>query len=559
MRLFIAIYFLFFIVTACYAQAPENPIVEKRKIDSLYLVLKNIPEHSSKKNDTIRLATLFELIKKIPDDTATYYLNYLTKECDAYSSIINVLENKTSSEIQDALKKDVYLNFYLKLKPKLLRYVGGHEKNDENKLKYFFRALKISEKTGDKLSEASSYVSICYVYYQQSVYNKAIDNLILAQHIFLQAKNEKSLAVSYRILGDIYLKQGEFNKALQSFSVALQYSKKTADVFLNGVVYERIGNCYIDLGDFPKAIENHFASLKVSEQLKDIKGVGDSYGDIASIYYRMKDYEKCRINWVAALFKYKEFGKAYLIATGYKDVAEADYRLGKFDEALLNLDSALVIYKKEKEFHDEVIIYTLMSDAYLEKHDFAKTIDYLNKAIALSKKNRFIEELKNIYKVLADLYVKRNDYKTAYAYHLQFVEMKDSLANYGNATVENITEMQAKFDKEKNEQEKLLHDAVVAQKEAQIKQEQTQRYALYGGLALLIIFSVFVFNRFRITQKQNRIIEKQKQMVDEAFKDLEEKNKEVMDSITYARRIQKALITSEIYIEKQLNRLNKKE
>ncbi len=48
-------------------------------------------------------------------------------------------------------------------------------------------------------------------------------------------------------------------------------------------------------------------------------------------------------------------------------------------------------------------------------------------------------------------------------------------------------------------------------------------------------------------------------MVDAAFKTLAEKNKEVMASITYAHRIQKALITSEMYIEKQLNRLIKKE
>jgi hypothetical protein len=80
---------------------------------------------------------------------------------------------------------------------------------------------------------------------------------------------------------------------------------------------------------------------------------------------------------------------------------------------------------------------------------------------------------------------------------------------------------------------------------------------LYGGLLLVIGFSVFVFNRFKITQKQKKIIEEQKVMVDKAYESLHEKNKEVMDSIHYAHRIQRALITSEKYIEKQLNRLNK--
>ena len=41
--------------------------------------------------------------------------------------------------------------------------------------------------------------------------------------------------------------------------------------------------------------------------------------------------------------------------------------------------------------------------------------------------------------------------------------------------------------------------------------------------------------------------------MNEAFNKLHEKNKEVMDSIYYARRIQRALITSEKYIARKLN------
>ena len=50
----------------------------------------------------------------------------------------------------------------------------------------------------------------------------------------------------------------------------------------------------------------------------------------------------------------------------------------------------------------------------------------------------------------------------------------------------------------------------------------------------------------------------QKHRVDEAYEKLHEKNKEVMDSIHYARRIQNALITSEKYISNHMNRLMKR-
>ena len=93
---------------------------------------------------------------------------------------------------------------------------------------------------------------------------------------------------------------------------------------------------------------------------------------------------------------------------------------------------------------------------------------------------------------------------------------------------------------------------------ASLKQEKTQRYALYGGLFLVLCFLAFVFNRFRVTQKQKKIIEEQKIIVDQALLKLEEKNKEVIDSIYYARRMQRALITNEKYIEKTLRMLKQK-
>ena len=59
----------------------------------------------------------------------------------------------------------------------------------------------------------------------------------------------------------------------------------------------------------------------------------------------------------------------------------------------------------------------------------------------------------------------------------------------------------------------------------------------------------------RINQKKNRSIRLQKEAVERQKHLVEEKQKEVIDSITYAKRIQRALITSERYIEKSINKL----
>jgi hypothetical protein len=74
---------------------------------------------------------------------------------------------------------------------------------------------------------------------------------------------------------------------------------------------------------------------------------------------------------------------------------------------------------------------------------------------------------------------------------------------------------------------------------------------------LVIIFAGFMFNRFKVTQKQKLIIEAQKEIVEEQKSLVEEKQLEILDSIRYAKRIQSAHLPNEKYLEKSLNRLKK--
>ena len=67
---------------------------------------------------------------------------------------------------------------------------------------------------------------------------------------------------------------------------------------------------------------------------------------------------------------------------------------------------------------------------------------------------------------------------------------------------------------------------------------------------MVFFFTMFVLRTLSLTRKQKAIIEKQKELV-------EEKNNEILASIRYAKRIQDALMTSQKYIERNINRLKK--
>ena len=94
--------------------------------------------------------------------------------------------------------------------------------------------------------------------------------------------------------------------------------------------------------------------------------------------------------------------------------------------------------------------------------------------------------------------------------------------------------------------------AKIEKQNQDLAQEEQRRYYLYGGVILLLIFGVFMYNRFRVTRKQKSIIEAQKLEVDKQKETIEETHKEITDSIAYAKRIQSAILPPSSLIAEHL-------
>jgi len=66
----------------------------------------------------------------------------------------------------------------------------------------------------------------------------------------------------------------------------------------------------------------------------------------------------------------------------------------------------------------------------------------------------------------------------------------------------------------------------------------------------MFIMAILIFRSYRIKQKANKLVSEQKEL-------LEIKNKEITDSIKYAKRIQNAHMPSQEYILKKLKELKR--
>jgi serine phosphatase RsbU (regulator of sigma subunit)/antitoxin component YwqK of YwqJK toxin-antitoxin module len=109
-----------------------------------------------------------------------------------------------------------------------------------------------------------------------------------------------------------------------------------------------------------------------------------------------------------------------------------------------------------------------------------------------------------------------------------------------------------RIQNEKTEQEvKLLSDQKTYQ-ENEIKQQKFIRNIIAGGLVIVIFLSFFMFNTLQKNKKASKIILSQKHALESKNDIIEQKHKEISDSINYAERIQHALLANKKILNENL-------
>ena len=162
--------------------------------------------------------------------------------------------------------------------------------------------------------------------------------------------------------------------------------------------------------------------------------------------------------------------------------------------------------------------------------------------------------MRDAYNNLSALDSATGNYKSALNNYKYYILYRDSLINEENTKKTVQQTMQYEFDKKESET-KAEQDKrdVIANEEKQKQKIVIASVSL--GLVLVLILAIVILRSLRQNQKKNKIITEQKEIVEKQKELVEEKQKEILDSIRYAKRIQTALITSEKYISKSLNRL----
>jgi serine phosphatase RsbU (regulator of sigma subunit)/tetratricopeptide (TPR) repeat protein len=448
---------------------------------------------------------------------------------DEKQALIDSLEERRSSETDDSTLVDVLGkldNEIFMFDPKLdeelnleIAEICNRKLNENIQLseaRFFIIELANAYNNLGIISENARRLSQSHEYFQMSM------------QLSSYTKDSAGVASAYNNLGNIYDKLNKHNDALNYYEKALEINQQLDNKF--GVVYNNnnIGEVLIGIGRFDDALAFLHRGLKLAEEINFESGKALLYSNYGDLHQKSGSYDLAADYFRKAIDIFEDGEEAMGITNGYKDLAIISSYKAESEENKGNQKQAIAFYRE--------------------------VLEYANKGILLAEKFEFISELSEFYRLMGLANKKLGNYYEALINqenYLETLNLKKELENI-SAIDRKAFEIKMAQDSIQNLESQKLRDAQIKSQNARIEKDRIIRYGLYLGLLLFLIFGGILYQRFRITKKQKSIIESQKQEVEIAHRSLEEKNTEIIDSINYAQRLQKAILPSNDMLEKHV-------
>lgn len=387
-----------------------------------------------------------------------------------------------------------------------INYTNFHSKA----ISHYTEAVGLAEEIKDYDNIVNTYANLANVYQNEGSLVKALQYYQKLQAFEKNVSNKNILLAPTNNLAQIYIYLGDTIKAIQTLKKCFQLSKKSSDKYMKGTLLNNIG--LLEYYNRKKTgLQTIKKALEYRKEINDTKGVAQTLAALAGIANNEKNLNLAEDYLIQAHNYLKNIKYPYTEALYYYQLGRLNLLKQKNKEAIIYFEKSVNIYTNISAGIDLANALNILIEAY--KLDPKVNSEKLNDAYAL-----YLKTTKTINKNNAEKI---------------FLNQKYS---------EDI-----KVSEEKHKAEQLIRE----QKNSEYKNRQ--RLILISVLIIvvfLLAFSFFIYRALKINKQKSTIITKQKIEVEKQKHLIEEKHKDITDSITYAHRIQSSLIPNQIQINK---------
>ena len=355
------------------------------------------------------------------------------------------------------------------------------------------QALELSVKLNWQPGIAAAHHAIGSNYVNKADYANALKEDFEALKMYDKAGNKRKQALLLRNVGIVFHTSRNQPKALEYDNKALSLYRELGDSAGVAAMYNNMANVYYTLKDTVKVLEYDFKALHLFEELKDEAGIARMLGNIANLFAEYGKFSQAMPYYFDALRRETALGNRNGITRNMGNIGQTYYDIARADDAASQPDSLIPAGKFA---------------------NLRKAIEFLEATIQQAKAMQQMEYVLAFAEVLSDAYALSGRPKEALSVYRDYIVVRDSIYDEEKINEANRRELDYEYGKREDSltYEKRLTEAHFVDEQRMRKKE---RFYYGAGLLLVIVFSGFMFNRWRVTQLQKQIIEAEKQRSDE--------------------------------------------
>lgn len=340
-------------------------------------------------------------------------------------------------------------------------------------------------------------------------YFQAVKSYTEALQLAEKLEDREQMCYSLINLGNVYLYEQRYDDALNALDRAVPIARQENDSRMTAYVLLNQGRAYTGLKRYTQALEVLNEAQLLREQLNDLPGKAVILNDIGNVYLALNDHLQAFTCFTEAL---------HLSRTLTND-----------DDLISDLLNKL-------------------AKIHLQRGDHATAFDYASQALTMAKEINSLLRRKEACFVLSDCYTAFGEFDKSLAFYKEATRLQDSLSNVESSRKMAQIEVRYEYDKQM-ELQKVEQERATILHESQMKRQRLISLTAFIGLSLMFLLGVVIYRSYRIKQKDNLLLARQKARIEQqrdqvaAQKDqIEEQKRLIEDSIEYASRIQHALL-----------------
>lgn len=444
-------------------------------------------------------------------------------------NILNSLAHKT-------YRKNINRSFMLALKADSISQVLNYKKGKAISLKiqgiYYRRnsdltkALDCFNQSIDILQEfnldgeiAECKKNIGLIHRYKGDYKKSLELLNQALLYEIKHNHSKEISICYNIMGDVYKAQGDYLKAIECYENSNIQIEKMEDYHGTAVCFNSIGAIYTLLGEYNEALLYHQKALKIEKKIDHKLGISYCYTYMGDIYRRKNELDIATDYYQKARLLVEEINNKIRLIEVHSEIGKIYNLQNKYQKALNCFIKAKEISIEAERSTNEYWSYQQLANVYFKLGNIDKALLYSKKAYGFAKQTGEALLIKESSQILALALAKKGNFKQAFNYHIEYKLMNDSLLNEDNIRKIVSTKLQHQYEKEKQKQEfekKRLDE---------LHENETKRMAIIRNtliiiLLLLFVLIFFIFRSYKIKNKANKKLEKQKNEIEIAYENI---------------------------------------